>query len=316
MKNIFLTFILSAFLPCLIFAKHPSTAAIKKWLNQSNFSVDKIQTVFLSDNERAFLAEVSFTGTQSLIKQGLVLVRPELDEAEFIPPFAQDYILTDLDHDGITEIIFSQEFDYDTYTLFKRFIVQLHEYQRYVLYSVEYKEEKKCNLCLVEDIQWGFEDINQDKIKDLKQDYVLYVQGKQKKFTFKQKLEELEFNTKGLRLPFRQADLRLGSIQIAKDVIDREAINPSRNFSLSDEKVYCLLDFEDVKKEESITYHWIHEKLGRVLKVEQKVHPTLRFRTWLYKSLNEKEKYIGNWIVIVTDKYMNLLASKEFSITQ
>jgi len=316
MKNIFILLLLPSIFTSLLLAKYPSTVKIKQWLDQNNFSVNQIQNVFLLDNERAYLALVTFNAEDSLVKEALVLVRPDLEEAEFIPPFSQDYIITDLDHDGVSEIIFSQEFSYEKYTLFKRSIIQLHEYKRFELYDVEYKEEKVCNLCLVEDIQWGFEDINNNKIKDLKQDYILYVQGKHQKLIFKQKTEEIEFNTQGLRTPYRKPSLVLSSMQISKDVIDRQAINSSQDFTLNEGRIYCLLDFENVKKEEVVTYHWIHEKLGLVLKVDQEVHPATRFRTWLYKSLNQKEKYLGNWIVIISDKHMNILASKEFSVTQ
>ena len=285
MKKIFILFILSILFATQSIAKQPSEKTIKQWLNQRNFTIESIQNIYLLDYERAYLAEIIFTGENTALKKGLVLVRPDLDEAEFISSFPQDYIVTDLDHDGVSEVIFSQKYSYDTYTSYKRSLIQLHDYKQFELYSVEYKEEKECKLCLVEDIQWGFEDLNNNKIKDLKQDYALHVQSPYHDFVIKEDIQEIDFNPKGLKVPFKQARLSLKNMEISKDVIDREPIMKGQDFYLQDERVYCFLDFRNVKHEETVTYHWIHEKLGKVLEREQKIHPSPRFRTWLFKDL-------------------------------
>lgn len=316
MKLIFILFMLSILFTTQSDARQPKESTIKKWVNQTDFTIESIQNVYLLDYERAYLVTVNFTKKNIKAEKGLILVRPELDEAMFIPPLPKDYIVTDLDHDGVSEIIFSQEYLYDTYTSYKRSIIQLHEYKRFELYSATYKEEKNCKFCLVEDIQWGFEDLNNNKIKDLKQDYVLYLQGPKQKLVLKKDIQEIEFNPKGLKLPFRKARLNLGSMELSKDVVDRVPVMTSQNFHLQDGRIYCLLDFKNVKHQETVTYHWIHEKLGKVLSIKQKVQPAVRFRTWLYKSLKDEEKYLGDWIIIISDKNMNILGSKEFSISK
>jgi len=316
MNNFFSLLLLVSLFGNTLYAKQPSEKKIKSWLTQDNFSIKKVQSVYLLDNERAYLAEVDFFGEDPVLKEGLVLVRPELEEAEFIPPFPKNYIVTDLDHDGVSEVIFSQKHIYDTYSLYKRYIIQLHEYQRFKLHTAEYKEQTKCSLCLIEDIQWEFEDLTHNKIKDLRQDYILQIQGKHDNFIFKENIQEVEFNKEGFRVPFRPSDLQLSSIKMSKDVIDREPVSTTQVFDINDEKVFCYLDFKDVESETKVTYHWIHETLGKVLSIEQNIHPAARFRTWLYKSLHQKKKYLGDWVVIITDKYMNILASNEFSITQ
>lgn len=314
MKNTFLLLLTFILFSNFLHAKQPSEKKIKTWLNQDNFSIEKIQTVYLLDNERAYLVEVKFTGKDLILKEGLILARPELEEAEFIPSLPKNYIVTDLDRDGVSEIIFSSKHIYDTYTLYKRYLIQLHDYQRFELHTAEYKEQTQCKLCFIEDIQWGFEDLTHNKIKDLKQDYILHIQGKQSKLVFKESVKEIEFNKEGFKVPFRPSTLKLSSIEISKNVINREPVSATQVFNIKDEKVFCFLDFKDVTTESKVTYHWIHEKLGKVLTMEQDVHPSARFRTWLYKSLKQKEKYIGNWIIVITDKNMNILDSKEFSI--
>jgi len=308
------TFLLLLLFSTLLDAKQPSEKAIKAWLNQDNFKIIKLQSLYLLDNERAFLADVTFTAKDTLLKEGLILVRPELEEAEFIPSLPQDYIITDLDHDGVSELIFSQTFKYEPYTLIKRSIIQFHEYQRFVLYEAEYKQQTQCEICLVEDIQWKFKDLTGNKVKDLEQSYSLQLQSKNKTIIFKQEIKEIEFNKKGFRTPSRPANFVLSDMYIAKNVINREPLDIRHSFKLTDEKVYCFLDFKNVKAESKVIYYWIHEDLGKVLEIEQAIHPAKRFRTWLYKSLNAKEDYLGNWRVLITDTHQNLLASKEFSI--
>ncbi len=312
MNKALLYLLILALTSTLSYARQPSETTIKKWLNQDNFSIIHTQSVYLLDNERAYLVKVRFTATP--LKEGLVLVRPELDEARFIPDFAKEFIVTDLDHDGVSEIVYTQKSENDTHTIYKRFLIQLHDYDPFELYSVSYQEEKKCRLCVTEDIQWGFEDLTNNKIKDLKQEYTLHIQGDETKLLFKERTQEIEFNKKGFNLPVRPTHFQLDILELSRDVIDREPISPTQSFALNDERVFCFLDFKDVTHEDTIVYHWIHETLGEVVNVEQNIHPAKRFRTWIYKSLNEDQKYLGNWRVIVTDRYKNILASKEFTV--
>jgi len=292
-------------------AKNPSQEKIQSWLQINKIEIIQTQSIFLEDNERAYLVKIKLPN-----KEALVLARPELDEAKIIPNLPKDYIITDLDHNGVSELIFSQEENFENYVLYKRSLVQMHDYKRFELYTKTYKEETNCKLCLVEDVQWGFEDLNRNKIKDLRQDYILYIKSHSNKLSFKQKVQEIDFNQEGMIIPSRPVPLNLSHMQISKNVINREAISITKDFSLEDQKVFCLLDFKEVKKESTVTYHWIHEELGEVLALQQKVHPAKRFRTWIYKSLNYKKKYLGNWIIIITDKYKNILATKEFNIRE
>lgn len=314
MKLFLFLILVILFLPIHTYAKSPSEETIKEWLDQDNITIRNIQKVYLFGNERAYLADVKFNSNDSLIKSTFVLARPEMDEAEFISPFPKDYIITDLDHNGVSEIIFSQKQSFEDHTLIKRSIVQLHDYKLFELYTASYKEQKKCTLCLIEDIQWGFEDINSDKIKDLSQEYVLTIQGADLQLDFNKEEQRIPFLKQSFQTPKQEPLLSLNSIQTGLNVIDREMTTPSQEFNLSDENVSCLLNFEGVTQEDQIIYHWVHEKLGLIAKIKQDIHPALRYRTWLYKSLNNNPQYIGNWIVIITDRENNVLASKEFSV--
>lgn len=296
-------------------AKVPGEETIKGWLNQSDFNITDSESIYLPDNERAYLVKVHFNGEQRILKQGLVLVRPEYDEAAFIPGFAMEYEITDLDHDGISEIIYNSKQDFPTYTLYKRFIIQLHDYKIFELYSSSHTKQKACNLCLIENIEWEFDDLTGNKIKDLREHYQLSLETGKQSLVLKEKIQEIEFNKKGFNLPMRPKPLTLNQLEIAKDVIDRTPIMPTQAFKLSEDKVFCFLDFTDVLQEETVTYHWYHESLGEVISVEQKVHPAKRFRTWVYKSLHNKQEYLGHWRVIITDRYNRILGSKEFTIS-
>ena len=302
------------FLPLNSFARNPSDKDIKEWLNQDNITIDSVQMIYLLGNERAYLADVKFDSSDSLIKSSLVLARPELDEAEYIVPFPPDYIITDLDHNGVSEIIYTQQQNLQDHNLITRYIVQLHDYKRFELYHVSYKEQKKCTLCLLEDIQWGFEDLNDDKIKDLSQDYVLSVQGTDPQFDLKKEVQNIYFEKSAFQTPKNRPLLSLSSIQTGLSVIDREIAIPSQEFDLSDENISCLLDFVDVRREDQITYYWVHEKLGLVTTIKQEIYPALQYRTWVNKSLDNNPKYLGNWVVIITDRKDKVLASKEFSV--
>jgi len=314
MKNIHLLISFLLLFSISLQAAKPTSKKIKHWLGQSRFDITKMHKVYLLDNERAFLTHIVFDNEDAIIKKALVLVRPELEEAEFISSFSFDYEIVDLDHDGVSEILFSKQTTEEDYLLTTRSIIQLHDYKVLKLYSRFVKEQTKCSLCLKESLSWEIKDFNKDKIKDIKEHYTLSLSNKDKTIIL-QENETKIFYTKG-RFTSKKGQKTLDKILISHDVKNRKAIEATQSFTLKDKQVACFLDFKKVKQKEKISYLWINKDLKKIAKREQVIHPALRYRTWMFKSIKNKKSYLGNWIVVILNGDKSLLASKEFSIQE
>jgi len=313
MKNIKTLFLLLLLALSLNAAK-PSHQKIKDWLGQGRFDIIKMDKVYLNDNERAFITHIIFDNEDAIIKKALILVRPDLEEAEFIPSFSFDYKILDLNHDGVSEIIFSKESQETDYKLITRSIIQLHDYKISTLYTRSVKEQTSCTLCLKESLSWKIKDLNQDKVKDIKEKYELILTNENKKIS----LQTIENNIlfKDGKIASKQEQKTLSQILIAHDVKDRKAINVVENFTLNDPQVACFLDFKNVKKKESITFLWINKDLNKVLTREQNILPASRYRTWMFKSIKDKDSYLGNWIVVLLNGDKSFLDAKEFMLNK
>lgn len=312
MKNIHLILPLFLLLSISLQAAKPNYKKIKSWLGQGRFSIIKMDKVYLLDNERAFLTHIVFDNDDAIIKKALVLVRPDLEEAEFISSFSFNYQIIDLNHDGVSEILFSKEREKEEYKLTTRSIIQLHDYKIVELYTRSFKEQTKCTLCLKESLSWKIKDLNQDKIKDIQENYILSLSNKSKTIILQENEKELLFQEG--RFSFDQRQKELSKMLISRDVKNRQAIQVTKKFTLKDPQVACFLDFKNVKKKEKITYYWINKDLQKVLRREQTIFPASRYRTWMFKSIKKKDSYLGNWIVILLNGDKSLLDSKEFWI--
>ena len=312
MKNISSILLLFLLISTNVLAAKPSHKKIKGWLGQSRFSITKMDKIYLLDNERAFLTHITFNNEDALIQEALVLVRPDLEEAEFISSFSFDYKIIDLNHDGISEVFFSKQFQEKNFIRTTRYIVQLHDYDVTQLYTRSFIEQKNCSLCVKESVSWEIKDLNKDKIKDIKQTYILSLSNKNKTITLEENEEELLFQNN--KFSFQTKQKKLNEVVIAHNVKDRQAIKITQDFTLNDPQVACFLDFKKVKKKEKITYYWINNNLNKVLKRQQSIHPAVRYRTWMFKSIKNKKSYLGNWIVILINEDKTFLNAKEFNI--
>lgn len=313
MKNTHLILPLFLLLSITLQAAKPTSKKIKHWLGQSRFSITKMDKVYLYDNERAFLTHIVFDNDDAIIKKALVLVRPELEEAEFISSFSFDYEIIDLNHDGVSEIVYTNETQEEEYKLTTKSIIQLHDYKIFRLYTRSVREQTKCTLCLKESLSWKIKDLNKDKIKDIKEHYTLILSNGDKSTTLQEEEHAFLFQDGSFTFPNKK-DKTLSQMLIAHNVKDRQAIKVTQNFKLDDAQVACFLDFRDVKKKEKITYFWINKNLEITLRREQTISPASRYRTWMFKSIKNKDSYLGNWIVLVLNEDKSLLDSKEFLI--
>ncbi|PHR55603.1 MAG: hypothetical protein COA44_10165 [Arcobacter sp.] len=312
MKNIHLFLPLLLLLAISLQAAKPNHKKIKRWLGQSRFSITKMDKVYLLDNERAFLTHIVFDNEDAIIKKALVLVRPDLEEAEFISSFSFDYEIIDLNHDGVSEIIFSNEVQEDKYKLTTRSIIQLHDYKVVSLYTRSFKEQTRCSLCLKESLSWKIKDLNKDKIKDIKEHYTLSLSNQDKTIILQDNKKELLFQEG--KFSFTKKQRNLMQMLVSHDVKSRQAVQVTQSFTFSDPQVACFLDFTQVKRKEKVIYYWINKDLQKVLRREQTIHPASRYRTWMFKSIKNKDSYLGNWIIVLLNEDKSLLDSQEFII--
>ena len=104
--------------------------------------------------------------------------------------------------------------------------------------------------------------------------------------------------------------LTISRIEISGSVMDRKPVDPAASFPASQEKVFCFLEFSDVKKETVVNVVWTHgqKEMG---KVPLTIKPYAKFRTWANKSINGMK---GDWKVDVVDEKGELLKSASFTV--
>jgi hypothetical protein len=104
--------------------------------------------------------------------------------------------------------------------------------------------------------------------------------------------------------------LTIARLEIAGNVMDRAPVNIASSFPANQEKVYCYLEFRDVKEETAVTVVWSLEQ-NEVGKTSLTIKPYARFRTWASKSFHGMK---GNWNVDVLDEEGVVLKSATFTV--
>jgi len=104
--------------------------------------------------------------------------------------------------------------------------------------------------------------------------------------------------------------LTISRMEICDDVKDRNPVNTGSTYKPSQEKVFCYLEFTDVKKETTIKVVWT---LGQneMDKISLTIKPYARFRTWASKSINGMK---GDWKVDVLDENGTVLKTATFKV--
>lgn len=104
--------------------------------------------------------------------------------------------------------------------------------------------------------------------------------------------------------------LSIARMEICGSVTDRKPVDVSSTFTSSQDKVYCYLEFNDVKKETTVNVVWTlgQNEMG---KVSLTIKPYAKFRTWANKSINGMK---GDWKVDVVDEKGAVLKTATFKV--
>ena len=110
--------------------------------------------------------------------------------------------------------------------------------------------------------------------------------------------------------PATPPSVQIARMEICGSVTDRKPMDVSTTFTASQDKVYCYLEFKDVKKETTVNVVWT---LGQNEKgkVPLAIKPYAKFRTWANKSINGMK---GDWKVDVVDNKGAVLKTAAFKI--
>ena len=104
--------------------------------------------------------------------------------------------------------------------------------------------------------------------------------------------------------------LEVARMEICGSVMDRKPVDVSTTFAATQDKVYCYLEFKDVKQETTVNVVWTlgNKDMG---KVPLTIKPYAKFRTWANKSVNGMK---GEWKVEVVDDKGTSLKSATFTV--
>jgi hypothetical protein len=104
--------------------------------------------------------------------------------------------------------------------------------------------------------------------------------------------------------------IMISRMEIAGNVMDRKPMDVSSTFVVTQDKVYCYLEFKDVKKEATVSVVWTlgQKEMG---KIPLTVKPFPKFRTWANKSINGMK---GDWKVDVLDDKGVVLKTATFKV--
>ena len=104
--------------------------------------------------------------------------------------------------------------------------------------------------------------------------------------------------------------LTISRMELAANVMDRKPVDVATSFPASAGKVYCYLEFSDVKNETAVNVVWTLRQ-NEMEKTQLTVKPYPKFRTWANKSLFGMK---GEWKVEVLDEKGNVLKSAKFTV--
>ncbi len=110
--------------------------------------------------------------------------------------------------------------------------------------------------------------------------------------------------------PAPAPSLTIGRMEICGSVADRKPADVSSTFKATQEKVFCYLEFKDVKKETTVNVVWTlgQNEMGKV-QLTVKAYP--KYRTWATKSINGMK---GDWKVHVVDEKGAVLQTATFKV--
>ena len=104
--------------------------------------------------------------------------------------------------------------------------------------------------------------------------------------------------------------LTISRMEISAGVMHGTPLDIGTTYPTNQEKVYCYLEFKDVKTETTVYVVWM---LGQneMDKVPLVIKPYPKFRTWASKKINGMK---GEWKVNVLDDSGNVMKSATFNV--
>lgn len=106
------------------------------------------------------------------------------------------------------------------------------------------------------------------------------------------------------------SDLTIARMEIAGSVENREPVGIAATFPADTEKVYCFLEFRDMKQETTVNVVWTLG-LNEMASVPLTIKPYAKFRTWANKTIGGMR---GDWKVEVKDESGTVLKSATFKV--
>ena len=110
--------------------------------------------------------------------------------------------------------------------------------------------------------------------------------------------------------PAPAPSLPISRMELCGSVMDRKPVDVSAAFTAAQDKVFCYLEFKDVKKETTVNVVWTlgQNEMG---KVPLTIKPYPKFRTWASKSISGMK---GDWKVDVVDETGAVLQTAAFKV--
>jgi hypothetical protein len=108
-----------------------------------------------------------------------------------------------------------------------------------------------------------------------------------------------------------QSELKVEQAVIAKNVENREAVEPGETFSKDVGRVFCFAKIIGAKSETEIKMIWTHGDKGSLGAITLPVKAS-NWRTWSSKKIDASS--VGDWKVEIKDANDNLLTTVNFKI--
>ena len=108
-----------------------------------------------------------------------------------------------------------------------------------------------------------------------------------------------------------QSELKIEQAVIAKNVENREPVEPGETFSKDVGKVFCFVRITGAKTDTEIKMVWTHGDKGSLGAVTLPVKAS-NWRTWSSKKIDASS--VGDWKVEIKDANDNLLTTVKFKV--
>lgn len=111
-------------------------------------------------------------------------------------------------------------------------------------------------------------------------------------------------------VPAQAPAFTVARMELCENVINRTPVDIGSSFPATQDKVYCYLEFKDVKKETIVNVVWTFGR-NEMGKISLTLRPYAKFRTWANKSINGMK---GDWKVAVVNDKGGTLRSAAFTV--